>query len=1225
MKNLLRLFFAILMGCRLHAQAIPDSMITAATTTTDSAGRSWAYVAISPENSTVLRGRVLAVYLKNGLPADPGIFTEMGKVSPELESSLVGVFLERGRQLGENMIELDSVLYDLYRTRGVEKNTLASPLPTPPKPSLADMLSSLLNRATGDADTFHALRMLGQAHPSVKMSIGEAWASPLTAAPGQPVTLEVRDWPAASDGGVVARLTLTAGQAIVLPAPGPPVQVPDLTPKGDLTIKLRWGQDENLRRQSPLSSGFHVWRMTRAFAIAQGVDTTVPSLPQLRSWRSSGDAVLSSDRPVSADKVFTLAEAANIIADKTTHFYTDDGNRFHKNALGENVDEPFVENTEYTFFITTVDILGRDGPPSLPGHGIVCRTLPPPVPRDLHAVNDWTPGTNPSLANGVQAIMFSWKANTNTARDVTHYYEIYRGDDLGDLGSIEKKALLMPITGNQLHQVDGTQMAYIDDSLDGVSKEFGTTMWYSVRAVHVTACGLIKSDFSPPAMVARRQREGPEPPSGFVDMNCSHASVIVASQSVGFDPGVPPPNDGLARVRLLCKRLDPGIAHADLSISVAGIVTDLGQHLFPAEGDVVAADFSLPLTTLGGQTVTAICQTTSHTGVLSNSKQVAVVNITSEGRNEVTFHTRTMANSDIVPGEAFSDELLEVPISAPAVASADGTGLVIELATLNDRSVVIQTAASGGNVNNWILRGYATVRDGIAYFSMPAVAVGEQQAPLSGRVFAVRQFGPSNCLSLSYNPGTGKAGGLNITIFTTARTAEYRLFRRIDDGPYTLVGQGGALYAAINPVNAVRRADDALPLTDCRICYYAQTLDRDGNGSALVRLDPCVEHRMPLLPKVRLGPPEATGTNLAPKMKITWMCPPAGVERFLISVKTRGNATVQSPLDPGSSNSLYANVPALADRVVNYMSAGDVQEKITLTKQAATSGLGAIPDGGIYGLRLPSGKVIHYQKLVKTKTFITPPMGNGFPASPPFTAEFEVQAGAMYSVSVQAVRGVISGGKGRGPASVWYNFTWEPAPPEPAVPWPKRPQTEVTTAPGITVAELDSLLWPAHLSDSRPVGVRIASISNCSPQDEFFPDGSDYIFVPSLSGANFKREDPNTHVLPPLGDGSTQVQSVVMYRQQMTNTYFPSVAGDTIQVSPKVKKIAWQSITHNGLAAARLTDPFFGITMKDSTPHLWLLDTQGVVDLARYHYYLVCFASNGEIVQTIDAGFYGPN
>ena len=144
-----RLFSVLVAGLAvwlspLGAQSIPDSLITAATTTTDAAGRPWAYIAFTPENTGVLRGRGLAVYLKNGLPADPGSFVRQGVVSPELEMSLMAVFIERGRQIGEDLVELDAVLYDLYRTRGAERNQIINPLPTPPKPPLTEMLAALL-------------------------------------------------------------------------------------------------------------------------------------------------------------------------------------------------------------------------------------------------------------------------------------------------------------------------------------------------------------------------------------------------------------------------------------------------------------------------------------------------------------------------------------------------------------------------------------------------------------------------------------------------------------------------------------------------------------------------------------------------------------------------------------------------------------------------------------------------------------------------------------------------------------------------------------------------------------------------------------------------------------------------------------------------------------------------------------------------------------------------
>ena len=80
-----------------------------------------------------------------------------------------------------------------------------------------------------------------------------------------------------------------------------------------------------------------------------------------------------------------------------------------------------------------------------------------------------------------------------------------------------------------------------------------------------------------------------------------------------------------------------------------------------------------------------------------------------------------------------------------------------------------------------------------------------------------------------------------------------------------------------------------------------------------------------------------------------------------------------------------------------------------------------------------------------------------------------------------------------------------------------------------------------------------------------------------------------------------------------------------------MRKIAWIPSTVSGRNASRLIDPFFALrlTAPPGDIHysidLFLLDTQGVIEGARYHYYVVCFGADGEITQTIDAGFYGPN
>lgn len=1214
---------------QLTAQAIPGAVFTAGTTTTDAQSRPWAYLAFRPADERVLVGRSLAIYLKNGLPGDPGSFVKMGIVAPELEISVLSVLLERGRQIGEDLAQLDSVLYDLYRTRTGDANSVTDPLPAPPKPPLPEMLSSLLMRATADAETAQLMRVLGQAHPAVKMALGEGWAGPLSAAPGQPVTLEVREWSTAGDGGVVGRVTLTAGQPVLLPAPGPPVQLPDLTPKGDLNIKLRWGQDDDLRRQSPLSGGFTVWRVLRSFAATQGVETAAPSLNQLRTWMLAGDALRVSNQPVLASKLFSTAEAADFIADKTTYFLTDDGKRYRKNLQGEEIDDPMIEGAEYTYFVTSRDILGRDGPPSLPGHGIVCRTLPPPVPSDLRVENYWEPDAN--ATTGTQSFQFFWKSNTNNARDVTNHYEIYRGTDLRVLETPEAKLVYEttpgPIAEGQLHQVDGALMSYLDVDPEVLGTDFGETFWYSVRAVHISPLGPIKSDYAAPVLIARRQREGPEAPSGIVDLNCHRASVIFAGQQI-----LPVlPVDGLVRIRLLCQRLDNGIAHADLSVRIGATVTDLGQHLFPAEGDFVAADFEIPENELNGADVIAICQTTSHTGVLSNPKEITLDHLNGEGRREVTFQTKTMSDADLTPGEVFSNELLEAPLSVPVGATNEGLGVAIDLDSLAGRTVVIQTSPVAVAVPTWTRRGHGGVREGRTFFSVAPVAEGQQQPALSGRVFAIREFGDHSCVDLAFNPSTGQAGKLGVVLFTTARSTEYRLFRRINEGPYTLVGQGGVVYQASNPVNAIRREDEALPVTDCTICYYAQTVDRDGNASALVRLEPCIERKAPTLPKPRLSPPAALGTAAAAKMKLTWMCPPEGVERFVITIKAKGGPAAKSMLEQASA---YALTAQMATRVVLYHGS-DTEIKLTPTQQA--SGPANQPSNGdlVSVLNLGAARLA-YQKMLQTSSFVTPPLGNGFPAEPPFTAEFDVQPGVTYTVFVQASRGLLFGGLGRGPASATYEFKWEEPTvgPEPAVAWPARPMPDVLTYTGIEVAELDPVMWPASLNGQRPVGIRLASMLNARFED-VTQVANEVVFAPTPDSPNHRRHDPNAHVFRPLGNGITQVQGVVMYRQQVANSLYPTVSGDTIQVSPLVRKIAWIPTIAGGSSGARLIDPFFGLTMVSPPPgtqgdlsptlNLWLLDTQGVVENARYHYYLVCFGADGEITQTIDAGFYGPN
>jgi len=188
---------------------------------------------------------------------------------------------------------------------------------------------------------------------------------------------------------------------------------------------------------------------------------------------------------------------------------------------------------------------------------------------------------------------------------------------------------------------------------------------------------------------------------------------------------------------------------------------------------------------------------------------------------------------------------------------------------------------------------------------------------------------------------------------------------------------------------------------------------------------------------------------------------------------------------------------------------------------------------------------------------------------------------------------------------------------------------DVTLVPGVEAAELDPVMWPAHLNGQRPAGVKLVSL-RCKNVEDYQEIANEIVYAPAPDSPGFKRHDPNANIPISLQNGSGGMQGVVLYRQQVANQLFPTVSGDVIQVSPLVRKIAWIPTTVGGNNGARLVDPFFALRLTappdaDHIIALYLLDTQGVIDGARYHYYLVCFGTDGEITQTIDAGFCGPN
>ena len=1195
----MKTFVAIFLSCCSALTAwgqldVPDALLTVGTTTVDSSGRPWVYAVWTPSQAQLLDGKTLSVALKPGLENGPGTFSPVATVRKETAVPVIQVFLQRGIQLGENQSALGDAVGELYRrANGVGD------------PSLAEKLSALLARSAIEAPTAETLHILAQGHPSVRMALGQAWAGPAPVATGQPFTLELRELsPAGVEVRVLGRLTLTAGQPDRLPAPGAPVQVPDLSPKGDLNIKLRWSTPDALRRASMLSSGVGLWRMSLADAQARGWDRTPPPLAALRRA-----ATLITPQSIVPEEMLTAAEATDFENFKGLVFYSDDNNRYHKNEAGQNVDTALSEGSEWFYFATARDLLGREGSVSPGGYGIVCRTLPPRSPFRLKLENHWSPA--PDSSEGTQGFLFSFESNTDTPRDTTHRYEIYRGyTNLNILQDPVLRERLTPLA-TVPHQGDALWLSHIDEAAD-VRDTRGKTFWFSVRAIHDSPCGPIKSPFSAPVFGSLRERTGPDAATGVVDISCPNAAVIC--QPTRYEAYVGR-QDGRRHFRVECVRQNRGIASATfwMDILEGGVVTstvDLSTHVFAETYDTVTQELDLPTSELGSSRILH-CLTQTYGGTKGNTASCELEGIPASDQVMVmSFLTAALTDDELIPGQALSDVLLGPSQNVELLTlDAEDFGAIGRVPSqYNGQNLIIQSSQLGGAVSVWRKVGLSECREGRISWRFPG-----NPGSVSLRAFPVKRFDDSPCYHMTTAPGSQAIPPIKVKFPLTPRTEEWRLFRRVDEGPYTLIRHGLKSFNPAQPANEILAIDTALPAASATLCYYAQWVDRDGNGSALVRMEPCITLQPPSLPAPRLSPPEAAGTRADPIMRLTWSCPPVGIDRFRIFVKPLNN----KPLPP-SFGAAYTQRTAGGLPII-YSAIG-----------ASLSSLVTIAGGSI----------------TKTKSvpgfFETGKLGGNFPSAPPFTAEFHCEEGVDYEVRVSA----LGDPSLEGPSSVLHAFKWTYEAPaeDPSVPWPIRPLPPTGTFAGINALRLplpvgpgepepasdDQTLWPYQNPDAVVVGVRIASMPSYGKVDhrrpKTAPGDPHVVYSPLSQSPAFGRSDPNLHVLIPLGEGKPELaEGFVLYRRQIASPLFPSAAGATIQVSPLVRQIAFKrAIDGPGIA---LSDPFFAV-LYHRTPNpdekdiidLCLLDTQPAIWGARYEYTLVTFGKRGEPVRSINAG-----
>jgi hypothetical protein len=468
-------------------------------------------------------------------------------------------------------------------------------------------------------------------------------------------------------------------------------------------------------------------------------------------------------------------------------------------------------------------------------------------------------------------------------------------------------------------------------------------------------------------------------------------------------------------------------------------------------------------------------------------------------------------------------------------------------------------------------------------------------------------------LHLVVSPATSKIFHPTFCLPLAPGAEQYRVYRRVADGPLTLIAQGLQSYSG--PGCTLTIEDQSPPVSNGQVHYFAQLLDEQGRGSAMRKLG-ALRFTGDKPPTPVLLTPQAAdygGTLTAPTITLTWVCPPEHVERFEVLFQT---AKPPSNPDQGIS-SIVGNLSVL-------------------TRKAA-----AVPTY----YKVTSKLNPFSQKIARIEqSFLTGRVGGDFGPGPRFSLPMQVDPSLSYTVWLRALGP--NGESSDNSRSI--EFQWQPpAPPPAAIAWPARPLPPV--APfnsGINVVDFsdipaDRLTWATTVNgavalpllsvnvDSTPVGIRVGSLVVDSDAERHgFDSASPFgpiLYTPPASKM-FGKGDPNQQVFTRENDPRERLLPCVLYRMQVANDAFPQVSGDVIQCSPLIRSIAWLPGQVNSQTIySELADPLFRWVAADfaATPpllDLYLVDTQPVVGGARYRYWLTRFSDLGEPIQTVPCG-----
>ncbi len=1050
---LLVFLLLLLLPGKSRAASGGDDILVAGTTSYDSQSRDWAYLCWITSDPATLRARVFAVYAKPGDANSTANYERQAILRVQTDPTVIQPLLQRSVHLGQDLNYLEETINSLF-----EKLILDAKLP------LAQKLSAVIRGSLDNPDQFKNLVLMARTHPGVALCLGWAHAALIPGPVGTRTTFEVRVFDVTNDRdlGVVGRSTVRARQPVVLPAPGRPIEVPDVTPKGDLNAKMRWSTPDALRRHSVLQHGFNVYRVPAVLAQQNNWHLAPPSTGALLAAVQSNPLVHRLNHvPVLQPRDYTEAEALNLAADATTFFYSDWNDRFNPNTQQPQND--FINGAQFYYFLTARDLLGRDGLVSRGTLMTICDRMPPQAPSRVRVSNHY-------VYNGVpqQHLQVVWNQNANT-NDITTAYYIYRWTSLPEMHAHAGDPGFNLVAGPILHLAGSPTNSYLDNGPGSplASTQSGVTFWYTVIALDHGACapGGNRSPHSAPAFGVLRDRVGPAGGDGELEITCTEPTARFVRDSA------PVPTPGLAtnalHFRLTTERLRPAIEWTEFYYDLSGLNTQrvhIARQFFVPGLNTATVDFALPKNPqFPALAPRFYCRIGAANGKVSEFAVSSTIIPAPDGSIRPVFFSGTIESRRVRPG---GDCTVHDPHG-----DGDGDGTIDEI-----------------------------------------------------------------CVTANLSPGT----------------KEVKFYRRVENGPLTLVCQREA--DATGAATATC-CDGSMPAQPSDICYFIQQFDEHGNASSMVRIGCVKTGPNAPLPTPILSPLTAIGTSTNARMRLQWFCPPYGVERFEVWV-------AGAPLPPGKS----------------------LSPDLTLTNTIEL------------GLPLPGVPMAQPKLLTFLSRRIGPSFGNGSV----FTTEADITVGNHYAVFVRAV-----GKDGSiGPKSNTEQFTWHVSPNGPVtnVPWPARslPAVTSTNFPRVHARmfnHADPAFLPFPQQRFEGVGIRVGAVT--------MP-----LFPPNMTNAIAGAADPLDHVYRSARDQG-RLFPLVVYRAQIPNAAFPDVSQDVVQVTPLMEEIAFdRGLTPNGANAVFVHDPFIRLIPTTATPsapdwELYLLDTQPVVDDATYQYFLV--------------------